>query len=160
MIKSFVILLIVMGYAGAAFSQNFQSLSFNDLDQLIKNHNGKTRVVNFWATWCKPCIEEMPAFIDAQRSANYKDIDFIFVSVDFQSQSEKVKDKISDLKMTGTIVQLNEKGTDWIDEMDKDWSGAIPYTIMIRPDGKKVSHYDWFENYGALKAFLDKNISN
>ena len=87
-------------------------------------------------------------------------MDFIFVSVDFQSQNQKVKEKIKELHLGGTLVQLNESGNDWIDKMDKNWSGAIPYTLLILPNGKRVYHYDWFETYNDLKTFLDKNLVN
>src|ERR1041385_4922048 len=111
-----------------SLAQEVKSLSFNDLKQIINNNNGKTKVINFWATWCKPCVEELPSFVKAQAEPDYKNTDFIFVSVDFQSQNEKVKEKAKELAMKGIIVQLNESGGDWIGKMDENWSGAIPYS--------------------------------
>lgn len=141
-------------------TQELQVLSFGDLSELVNKKDGKTRVVNFWATWCKPCIDELPSFIQAQEAPEYNNTEFIFVSVDFQSKHQEVKDKIKELHLEGTLVHLNEPGNDWIDELDKNWSGAIPYTMVILPDGKKVYHYDWFESYTDLKTFLDKNLVN
>ena len=135
-------------------------MSFNDLQQIINSSDGTTRVINFWATWCKPCVDELPSFNKAVETYSDKKTTFIFVSVDFQSQQQKVQQKAAELQMKGTVVQLNEKGTDWIDEMDKNWSGAIPYTILIQPNGNRVYHYDAFSNYDELKNFLDNNLLN
>lgn len=158
--KNHVFALILLFSSISCFGQELQVLSFNDLSQLVNKKDGKTRVVNFWATWCKPCIDELPAFMQAKKAAEYENIEFIFVSVDFQSQNQKVKNKIKELHLEGTLVQLNEPGNDWIDKMDTNWSGAIPYTMLILPNGKRVYHYDSFENYNDLKAFLDKNFLN
>lgn len=144
----------------ACFAQGVKLISFNDLNQIINQPDGKTKVINFWATWCKPCVDELPSFAKATQEDEYKNADFIFVSLDFVSQNEKVTDKVKELKLQQTVVQLNEKGYDWIDQFDSNWSGAIPYTILILPDGNRVYHYDWFENFAALKNFLDKNLPN
>jgi len=159
-IKIFGILLLSFLIPATSPAQELQSLTFNDLNQIINNHDGKTKVINFWATWCKPCIDEIPALVKAEESPAYTNVEFIFVSVDFQSQNQKVKDKIKELTMKGILVQLNEQGGEWIEKLDENWSGAIPFTILILPNGKRVYHYDWFPNYDALKTFLDKNLPN
>ncbi len=142
------------------YAQQVQKLSYADLNKIVTKADGKAKLINFWATWCKPCVDELPEFVKAESSEDYKNIDFIFVSVDFQSQNEKVIQKAHDLNMQGSIVHLDERGSEWIEAMDKDWEGAIPYTILILPDGKRVSHYDSFENFDALKSFLDTNLPN
>jgi thiol-disulfide isomerase/thioredoxin len=158
--KITVFLVIVFFFSQSSFSQNVALISSSDLNVLINNNDGKTKVINFWATWCKPCVEELPFFMEAINDYKEKETEFIFVSVDFMSQHEKVEQKTKDLALTGTLVQLNEKGTDWIDELDKDWSGAIPYTILINPAGMRIHHYDSFSSYDELKKFLDKNLPN
>src|SRR6185503_4768895 len=128
-IKIFRVLLLSLFIPAISSAQELQLLSFNDLNQILNNHDGKTRVINFWATWCKPCTDEIPSLVKAEESPAYANVEFVFVSVDFQSQNQKVKDKIKELGMKGILVQLNEQGGDWIGKMDENWSGAIPYTI-------------------------------
>ena len=146
--------------ATISYSQEVKLVSFNELSQIINRPDGKTKVINLWATWCKPCVEELPVFMKAVAEYGTQNTEFIFVSVDFLSQNQKVIDKVNELQMKGILVHLNESGSDWIDKMDPDWSGAIPYTILIRPDSGRSYHYDSFANYDELKNFLDKNISH
>jgi len=143
-----------------ALSQDVKIVSFDELMKTINNEDGKSKLVNFWATWCKPCVDELPYFVQAASELKADDVEFIFVSVDFQSVHSNVVEKAKQLGLKGTVVHLNVTGNDWIDEVDKNWSGAIPYTILILPDGKRIDHYDQFENYEALKTFLDTNNSN
>ena len=157
-IKIFRFLILLFFIPAFSSAQELQLLSFNELNKILTKNDGKAKLINFWATWCKPCNDEIPSFIQAQESPSYKNTEFIFVSVDFQSQNQKVKDRIREFNLKGTLVQLNEQGGDWIGKMDENWSGAIPFTILILPDGTRVYHYDWFENYDALKTFLDKNL--
>jgi len=160
MIKVFKLLLLIFILPAIVSAQELQSLSFSELNAILNNHDGKAKLINFWATWCKPCNDELPSLVQAQGSPEYKNTEFIFVSVDYQSQAQQVKDKIKQYQMQGTLVHLNEKGGEWIEQLDENWSGAIPYTVLILPDGKRAYHYDWFENYDALKSFLDKNLPN
>ena len=155
-----LILLLALFACQRAHSQAVQVLSFTELNKIINQPDGRTKVINFWATWCTPCVAELPYFVQASENDGYKNIDFIFVSVDFQSQHQKVIDKVKQLKMKGTLVQLNEQGGDWIEQMDPQWQGAIPYTILIPADGNRSYHYDAFENFDALKTFIDTNYSN
>ena len=143
-----------------AFSQDVKTVTLEELLKIIHKEDGKPKLINFWATWCKPCVDELPYFVQVATGPKAKDVEFIFVSVDFQSVHPKVVEKARQLGLKGTVLHLNAPTNDWIDEVDKNWSGAIPYTILILPDGKRIYHYDEFENYEALKTFLDTNHLN
>jgi len=159
--KVFISLFILfMGAGFHSIAQEVSPLSFTELNAMLQEKSGKTRMVNLWATWCKPCVEELPLFMKAKDEMKQDSIDFIFVSVDFQSQKQAVSDKVKQLNLSGTLIHLNEKGNDWIDQLDPNWSGAIPFTIMILPDGRRIYHYDAFENYEDIKNFLGKNLPN
>ena len=151
--------MLLISFASVAGSaQDLKIVSFKELQRLVEPSGDTVKVVNFWATWCKPCVEELPFFVEAQRSHKTTNIQFIFVSLDFMSQTPKVKEMIQKLSMNGTLVQLNEKGGNWIDELDKNWSGAIPYTILFLPNGEKREHYDVFQSLDDLQSFINKNL--
>jgi thiol-disulfide isomerase/thioredoxin len=155
-----VILFPILLIAAQLYSQDLQQVSIDQLNYLLNNANGKTKIVNLWATWCIPCVTELPLFMQAKEELNSQNLEFIFVSLDFQSQSKNVTAKIKENNLAGTLVQLNEKENDWIEKFDEHWEGAIPYTILIKPDLKRVYHYDNFETITDLKTFITNNISH
>jgi len=121
------ILLAVMGLRAQHFSGTYK---INDLLKRIDTCK-KTMVVNFWATWCKPCVEELPAFDSLCRS----DADFkiLLVSLDFKEDiDKKVKPFLEKHKISCECVLLDEiNGNDYINLVSKDWSGAIPATLFV-----------------------------
>ena len=153
-------MLVISFNTVAGNCQDLKLVSFKELEKALTSGPDTVKVVNFWATWCKPCVEEIPYFVSAQNEWKDKKVRFIFVSVDFLSQTPKVKEMINRLSLTGTLLQLNERGSEWIDQLDKNWSGAIPYTILFSPNGEKREHYDAFHSYDDLNSFLQKNIIN
>ena len=92
-----------------AVAQDIEKLTFEDLQAKIESSNGNLRVFNFWATWCKPCIEEMPHF----EAANSKDdVNVIFVSLDFAGELNRkvipfVKKKLSESELDDVISKMN-----------------------------------------------------
>ncbi|MBK9732933.1 MAG: TlpA family protein disulfide reductase [Chitinophagaceae bacterium] len=154
------ILVIINCFVKQASAQELKILKYTELEKILTSEPGKPKLINFWATWCKPCVEELPYFMSLQQEAKNENVQFIFISLDFMSQTTKVKELINKLSLTGTLLQLNESGGEWIDEFDSNWSGAIPYTVLLLPDGEKREHYDAFNSPEELRTFINKNISN
>ncbi|MBA3647525.1 MAG: redoxin domain-containing protein [Chitinophagales bacterium] len=159
-VKRFIILLVIFLEAAIVHAQPLKVMDFKELDAVLTRPDDTLRIVNFWATWCKPCVGELPYFVTVQKEKQDQKIQFIFVSLDFLSQTQKVKDVITQLGLTGMLIQLNEKNGGWIDLLDKNWGGAIPYTIAISPHNKRMQHYEAFNSLEELKFFIDTNISN
>ena len=84
-------------------------------------------VVNFWATWCKPCVQELPAF----DSLNHSGVKVLLVSIDFKEDIEKVNAFLKKNHIKSECVLLDEiNGNDFIDKIAKNWTGAIPGTLF------------------------------
>jgi thiol-disulfide isomerase/thioredoxin len=100
--------------------------------------NDTLYVMNFWATWCDPCVKELPAFqAEYKKYANRK-VKFIFVSMNSVRELTKVQNFTDNQKLGGQLLLLNGGNpNDWIDKVDSSWSGSIPATIMYK-SGKKV----------------------
>jgi thiol-disulfide isomerase/thioredoxin len=114
-------------------SAQVKSISFSTLQQqLSKQDTNKITVVNFWATWCGPCLKEMPSFVTAQQQTNSDSVDFIFVSLDFPGSEERVEKVFRDKNLKGTLLMLNEPDANqWINILDPNWQGNIPATWFI-----------------------------
>jgi thiol-disulfide isomerase/thioredoxin len=140
-------------------AQKVGIIDYNSFEKILEAPSDSAKIINFWATWCDPCVKELPYFVNEQSQWHGQPVKFIFVSLDFPSQVEKVKQKALSLKLPGSIFQLEEKGSEWIDKLDKNWSGAIPYTILILPNGKRIEQYDAFNSLSQLDSLLTKNLN-
>lgn len=104
-----------------------------NMESIIHEKTGKTRVINFWATWCKPCIEELPYFEAVNQDPDFDDIEIVLISLDFvEDLNTKVRSYIEKKSITSTVKLLdNVDYNSWIDKVDPSWSGAIPATLVI-----------------------------
>ena len=107
---------------------------FADIEPMFQPDNDTTYVINFWATWCKPCVKELPYF-EALTKAHQKDkVKVVLVSLDFPKQLEsKLVPFVQENKLQSTVVVLLDgKYNDWIDKVATEWSGAIPVTLFTQ----------------------------
>ena len=117
------------------FSQDLIKLP--ELQKLI-HQTGPVKVINFWATWCAPCVKEMPLF--EKLNHDDKSIKVILVSMDYDLDPDpaKVKHFIERKKILAEVVILAEENpNDWIEKIDKNWTGALPSTLVINPNSGK-----------------------
>lgn len=131
--------------------------SFNQLEDYISIHeNKKLKVINFWATWCAPCIKEMPYFEEASKIYE-KDIEILLVSLDFNEDLEsKVLPLLKRKNIKSKVVILMDSDYNkWIDKIDDTWTGAIPATLLIATDGKRMFYESEFEKE-ELFSVIDK----
>jgi thiol-disulfide isomerase/thioredoxin len=118
--------------------------------------NDTLYVMNFWATWCDPCVKELPAFQQEYKKYANRKVRFIFVSMNSVKELGKVQNFIDNQKLAGTLLLLNGGNpNDWIDKVDSSWSGAIPATVMYK-SGKKV----YFREGDFTPETLDKVIQS
>lgn len=104
-----------------SFSQSVKEVKFSFLDSLMKNNNDTTYVINFWATWCKPCVAELPAFEEVNATSGGKKIKVILVSLDFKNQlNSRLIPYVKEKRINSTVVLLDEPNYNaWIDKVDR-----------------------------------------
>jgi thiol-disulfide isomerase/thioredoxin len=107
------------------------------LQALRKNDSGKVRLVNFWATWCGPCLTEFPDLVTIDRMYRHRSFEFVTVAANFPDEKKEVLDTLR--KQHASNWNLLFAGTDkykLMEAFDPDWNAALPYTVLIAPDGK------------------------
>lgn len=112
---------------------------FDEVEHIFKYDEDKTYIVNFWATWCGPCVKELPYFEDLpETDSNGKPIEVILVSLDFVNQLEsRLLPFLNDNDIKSDVIFLKDsKYNDWIDRVDPEWSGAIPITVIYNKEGR------------------------
>jgi thiol-disulfide isomerase/thioredoxin len=130
--KKLVTILLCLA-AGASFSQSAEVVKLHKLQELIAANSGNIEVINFWATWCAPCIKELPLF-EKITAEKHPDIHVTLVSMDLDldPNPEKVYKFIARKNIQSRVLLLEEKNPNaWISQIDKEWSGALPATIVI-----------------------------
>lgn len=129
----------------------FDSLSVDQLKMLMKNDSENLRIINVWATWCGPCIAEFDELVDTYRMFKGRDFEMYTISTDKLDRSHKVKEFLQNKSaaLNNNFIFGSENKYDLIENLDREWSGEIPYTVIVEPGGKIV-----WSNSGGLN-FLE-----
>ncbi len=133
---------------------------YTDFEQLkpwLERSNDTTYVVNFWATWCKPCVVELPYFEQLQKEATAqgRKVRVVLVSLDFGKELEsKLLPFVRERRLRGQVIALlDDDYNKWIDQVSPEWSGAIPATLIYRGEDRSFFP-EAFDSYPDLEAAL------
>lgn len=127
---------------------------FDDFEKAILKEDDNTYVINFWATWCAPCIKELPYF-EKLHTDNPK-VKVILVSLDSRKDLEKkLVPFVNRKKITAQVVLLSDKDYNaWLDKIDASWSGAIPATLILNGKRKLFAERE-FESFPELNNYIN-----
>ncbi|MFN8282862.1 MAG: TlpA disulfide reductase family protein [Chitinophagales bacterium] len=125
----------------------------------VQQKNDTLYVVNFWATWCKPCVEELPFFEKAAQTFAQKPVKFILVSQDAKSRTAQVNDFLKKNKYTSETFILSAGNPNvWIDKIDSKWSGTIPATILYKNGTKIYFQEGDYASYEILEKIINSKL--
>ena len=118
--------------------QSYTEINKAGLLDLLKVKSDTTYVINFWATWCSPCVKEIEYFEDLHQELADKKARVILVSLDFPNKAERRQPPfLAEKGITAQVVLMTDMNyNDWIDRVDPSWSGAIPATIIFNRNKK------------------------
>jgi thiol-disulfide isomerase/thioredoxin len=155
-----ILLKILLLLPLASFSQKPEMVKFDFLESLMKNNSDTTFVINFWATWCAPCVKELPAFEKLNAEYQNKKVKIILVSMNFKSEyNTQLIPFIQAKDMKSEIVLMDEPDyNSWIDKVDKSWGGAIPSTLLINNPKKIKQFYEKEFTFDELKNKINPLI--
>ncbi len=125
---------LVFGISFSGFTQEIRKVKITDVEMIIKESK-QPLIVNVWATWCKPCIAELPYFIEEVKEHNKKgdSLQILLVSLDFkEAYPGTIKSFVAKRKWDVPVLWLDETNADYFcPRFDASWSGALPSTLLI-----------------------------
>ena len=132
---------------------------FEGLEPKLNTATDSTYIVNFWTTWCKPCIKELPHFEKIGEDYKDKKVKVMLVSLDFPTKYESLlKPYVLEHNLQSEVVALNDPDANaWINKVSETWSGAIPATLIFNKNNREFyeQSFDYNELESELKQFLN-----
>jgi thiol-disulfide isomerase/thioredoxin len=123
----------------------------SELQQIIDSYQGEKAVlVNVWATWCAPCVEEFPDIVKLQR-AYPEQLKVIFVSADFKDSRGKAIGFLREQNVDWTTYFKTGKDQEFIASLSDEWTGAMPFTKVIGRDGTVVASWEQGAEYSKFE---------
>ncbi|MFW6248864.1 MAG: TlpA disulfide reductase family protein [Bacteroidota bacterium] len=136
-----------------------KSYSFEELAPRLNQQTDSLYVINFWATWCAPCVKEIPDFEKIQAEYADQKVKVLFVSLDSPDHlNSRLIPFIEKMNMKAEVVMLDEvDGNKWIPKVDDKWSGAIPATLIYNSDKREfyAREFTYEELQQTLESFLN-----
>jgi len=141
--KNLFLLTLGIVIAAGAGAQEVKKLSVDELDAYIAKSD-KPLVVNFWATWCSSCIEEIPYFISTVKEKYNDQVELLLVSLDVKRYyPQAIRAFVAKKNFAAPIAWLNETNADvFCPRIDSRWGGEIPVTLMVNNNKSYRKFYD------------------
>ena len=155
-----IICLLLLFSCNNSTKNTIEIVDFDGLYSKIDLSVDKTYVINFWATWCAPCVKELPHFEEVNKELKDKNTEVILVSLDFPSQIEsKLKPYLKKNKIKSKVILLDDsKMNTWVPKVSEQWDGGIPATLIVNS-----SHYNFYPKpfkKEELYTEINKAINN
>jgi peroxiredoxin len=107
------------------------------LRELRKNPGEKVRLINFWATWCGPCVTEFPDLVEINRMYRHRAFELVTVSANFPDEKKEVLAFLKKQQSSGSNLLFgSEDKYKLMEAFDKEWTGALPLTVLVAPGGE------------------------
>jgi len=157
---AFLLLLPLTGLSQSAGGEKTAAdipiLTFEEFKPYLDRTDDKIYVINFWATWCAPCVAELPYFERIGREFKDQNVEVILVSLDFPRQYEaRLIPFVNEHKLESEILMLNDPDANtWIPQVAERWTGSIPATLFYN-SGKRAFYEKQFD-YDELLKIISK----
>ncbi len=151
----------ILAMSEPATGQNIEKIKFSELEQRLAQNPENLLVVNFWATWCKPCVAELPHFEALHKKFGGQGVEVLLVSLDLASDLDnRVKPFVAKKKLKSETMLLDDQDYDsWIGKISPEWQGDIPATLFVHK-AKGIREFQSKEfKEGELETFVTKLLA-
>jgi peroxiredoxin len=144
---------------------DLKTLDEAGLTKLVKNETDKLLVINVWATWCGPCVTELPEFVTMNRMYRRRDFELVTISIDEPEQKAAALKllRAKHVSATNYISAVSDRDK-LADLLDREWDGPMPYTLLVAPGGKiiyrKSNQIEPLEVRRAIVDFLGRTYAD
>lgn len=134
-----------------------KSFDFNSFEPYLHKDDETTYVINFWATWCLPCLKELPYFEQLHEKYKDQNVKVILVSLDLPKKVESnLIPFIKKKSLKSEVIHLNDPDANsWIEKVDKSWTGSLPTTIIYKKKERVFAE----DSYSSLKELEEELLT-
>ena len=151
------LVIILIFCTQSIFGQTSKLVKVGVLKDLIEKKSDQIQVINFWATWCAPCIKEMPLFEKVHETRPDVQVSLVSVDLNLDPNPAKIHKFVERKKLKSTVYILDERDPNvWIDEIEKSWEGAIPATLIVNTKTGKKNFVSKELHEGDLEKLIDE----
>jgi thiol-disulfide isomerase/thioredoxin len=152
-----ILALFLLVTTSAFAQQEINIVKFNAVQNLLDDKSASIQIINFWATWCAPCVKELPLIEAINEQSAEEEVKVTLISLDFADKIDKVKSFVKLKKIKSTVVLLDDIDyNSWIDKIDKEWSGAIPATLLLNTKTGKRKFIEKELVDGELQTLIEE----
>lgn len=150
--------IILVFFSCFLFSQKVSVIKVTDLEKRLQNKSDTTYIVNFWATWCAPCVKELPDFDSISKTHAGDKVKVLLVTMDFKEDMDsKLKPFLLKKQLVSEVLLMDESnGNYFIPRISDKWTGALPATLIINNKNGVRDFYEKKLNYQFLTDELKK----
>ena len=153
-----ILFILFLAFSNAQ-EKTVEVITFERFEPMLHNENDTLYIINFWATWCKPCVAELPYFEKLNKVYASEKLKVILVSLDFADEMDtRLVPFLLKNNIQSKVILLDESNPNtFIDKVSPQWSGAIPATVIYK--GKYNSFYEKSFVYEELESIVKLKLS-
>ncbi|MBD3167089.1 redoxin domain-containing protein [bacterium] len=131
------------------------SVTAEDVNAIVRDADAGVVVLNMWATWCKPCVEEFPDLVRLQKEYGDRGLRLILVSADFQHNLAQVNAFLAEEDVDFQTYLKGQKDQEFITGLHPEWSGTLPATVFYNSEGEAVEFHQGKLTWDEMKTRVE-----